>query len=50
MVKYLCQSCSYRFKPRGDTIPKNCPACGKLGTVIRDYDANAILEAVTSEE
>lgn len=50
MVKYLCRVCSYRFKTRGDLVPKTCPACGNKNNVIKNYDADAILREVSEED
>ena len=50
MVKYFCRSCSYRFTTKGDRIPKDCPACGTKGDVVRDYDADTLLRSVIEED
>ena len=36
MVRYLCTNCGYRFRPRGNEEPKECPYCGQKGTLVRE--------------
>lgn len=35
--KLHCTACNYKFIPK-NVIPKACPYCGKLGTLIRSKD------------
>ncbi|MEW6063042.1 MAG: hypothetical protein AB1571_01575 [Nanoarchaeota archaeon] len=48
MTTYFCKACNFRYSPKGARTPKICPACGRE-TIVRDYDANTILEEVGKE-
>ncbi|MGB9748979.1 MAG: hypothetical protein ACP5OZ_05200 [Candidatus Woesearchaeota archaeon] len=50
MAKYYCKACGYRFQTKSDKKPRNCPYCGKSGTLVKEGTAQDIIEEALKED
>jgi len=48
MTSFQCNNCKYRFELKGERTPRNCPYCGKIGTVVRERSAEELLKDVSN--
>lgn len=44
-MAFQCRKCSYRFESK-QKIPKKCPFCGSIGSVIMEKTAEDVLNEI----
>jgi len=48
MTCFQCKSCKYRFELKTERTPRNCPYCGKIGSVSKEANAEEIIDEISN--